>query len=174
MVDWPAERPRALAICKGRTTVRLIIAAAILAVSATAHGQVMKCVRADGSIEYGNRCPAGTSEYRTTISTKATGASASAPAAPAAAQKSLAEREAAFKKRQTEQREDAQKAQKVVAEQAQKQQACESARNYLQMLDSGERLRTRDPKTGEIGYIDDAGRAAETAKARKAVQDHCS
>lgn len=153
--------------------MRLIIAAAIMAVSATAHGQVMKCVRADGSVEYGNRCPAGTSEYRTTISTKASGAT-SAPAAPAAAQKSLAEREAAFKKRQTEQREETQKAQKVATEEAQKKQACASARNYLQMLDSGERLRTRDPKTGEVGYIDDAGRAAEEAKARKAVQDYCS
>lgn len=154
--------------------MKLVIAAAIMAVSATAHGQVMKCVRADGSIEYGNSCPAGTSGYRTTISTKATGAGASAPAAPASAQKSLAERNAAFNKRQTEQREEAQKAQKLAAETAQKKQACESARNYLQMLDSGERLRTRDPKTGEIGYIDDAGRAAETAKARKAVQDYCS
>jgi hypothetical protein len=154
--------------------VKLIIAAAILAVSAAAHGQVMKCVRPDGSVEYANRCPAGASEYRTTISTKATGASASAPAAPGAAQKSLAEQEAAFKKRQTEQREEAQKAQKVSADAAQKKQACESARNYLQMLQSGERLRTRDPKTGEVGYIDDAGRAAEEAKARRAVQDNCS
>jgi hypothetical protein len=143
-----------------------------MAVSAAAHGQVMKCVRADGSVEYGNRCPAGTSEHRTTISTKSSGTTVSAPAP--AAQQSLAEREAAFRKRQTEQNEEAQKAQKVAAEQAQKQQACASARNYLQMLDSGERLRTRDPKTGEIGYIDDAGRAAETAKARKAVQDNCS
>ena len=154
--------------------MRLFIAAFIMAVSALAHGQVMKCVRADGSIEYGNRCPAGTSEYRTTISTKATGASASAPAAPAGAQKSLAEREAEFKKRQTEQREDAQKAQKVAAEEAQKKQACEGARNYLKMLESGERLRMRDPKTGEVGYMDDAGRAAEEARARKSVQDYCS
>lgn len=154
--------------------MKLVIAAAIMVVSAAAHGQVMKCVRADGSIEYGNSCPAGTSEYRTTISTKVTGASASAPAAPAAAQRSLAEREAAFKKRQTEQREEAQKAQKVAAEAAQKKQACEGARNYLKMIESGERLRTRDSKTGEIGYIDDAGRAAEEARARKAVQDYCS
>ncbi|HXV10068.1 MAG TPA: hypothetical protein VD839_04625 [Burkholderiales bacterium] len=152
--------------------MRLIIAAAILAVAATAHGQVMKCVRADGSVEYANRCPAGTSEHRTTISTKTSGSTTPAPTP--AAQKSLAEREAAFKKRQTEQNEEAQKAQKVATETAQKKQACEGARNYLKMIESGERLRTRDPKTGEIGYIDDAGRAAEEARARKAVQDYCS
>lgn len=141
--------------------------------SAAANGQVVKCVSPDGKVEYGNRCPAGTSEQQTTISTKTSG-SAKAPAAPAAsAQKSLAERSAEFNKRQLEQREAQQKAEKVAAQEAQKKQACEGARNYLQMLESGERLRTRDPKTGEIGYIDDAGRAAETAKARKAVQDNC-
>jgi len=152
--------------------VKVIIATAILLASATAHGQVMKCVSADGRIEYANLCPAGTEEHRTTISTKARGAT-SAPAAPAAAQKSIAEKNAAFKKRQTEQQEGAQKAQKVAAEQAQKRQACESAQNYLKTLESGVRLRARDPKTGDIGYLDEAGRAAEIARARKGVQDHC-
>lgn len=157
--------------------MRLIIATAILLASTAAHGQVVKCVSPDGSVEYGNRCPAGTEEHRTPISTS-TSLPKSAPAAPAAApaaaaQKSIAEREAAFRKRQTEQREEAQKAQKLAAEQAQKKQACESARNYLKLLESGERLKTRDPKTGDIGYIDDAGRAAEMSKARKAVADYC-
>ena len=152
--------------------MKVIIATALLLVSATAHGQVMKCVSPDGRIEYANRCPAGTEEHHTTISTKTTGAT-SARAAPAAAQKSIAEQNAAFKKRQTEQSENAQKAQKVASEQAQKRQACESAQNYLKTLESGVRLRARDPKTGDIGYLDDSGRAAEIARARKGVQDHC-
>lgn len=151
--------------------MKVIIAAAIMLASASTYAQVMKCVSPDGTVEYGNRCPAGTSEYQTPISTKTKSPTASA--APAAAQESLAEREAAFKKRQTEAREAQQKSQKLAAEQAQKKQACESARNYLKTLDSGVRLRARDPKTGEIGYMDDTGRAAETAKARKAVQDYC-
>lgn len=156
--------------------MRIIIAAAIVLASTAAYGQVMKCVSPDGSVEYANRCPAGTTEQRTNISTKAsTGTKAPAPAASPAtsAQKSLAERNAEFSKRQLEQREAQQKAQKLAAEQAQKKQACESARNYLKLLQSGERLRTRDPKTGEIGYVDDAGRAAEEARARKSVQDNC-
>lgn len=158
--------------------MKLIIATAIMAVSAAAHGQVMKCVSPDGSIEYANRCPSGTSEQQTTISTKTSGSAkapavSKSPAASPSAQKSLAERNAEFNKRQIEQREAQQKAQKLAAQEAQKKQACESARNYLQMLESGERLRTRDPKTGDIGYMDDSGRAAETAKARKAVQDNC-
>jgi hypothetical protein len=158
--------------------VKLIIAAAIMMTSAATYGQVVKCVSPDGSVEYANRCPAGTSEQQTTISTKASSSAkaptaSKAPAASASAQKSLAERNAAFNKRQIEQREEQQKAQKLAAQEAQKKQACESARNYLHMLESGERLRTRDPKTGDIGYMDDAGRAAETAKARKSVQDNC-
>jgi hypothetical protein len=152
--------------------VKLIIAAAIMLASAAAHGQVMKCVSLDGRVEYANRCPAGTAEHQTPISTKASGG-ARAPAAPASAQKSLVEQSAAFNKRQLEQREAQQKAQKVAAEQAQKNQACESARSYLQTLDSGARLRSMDPKTGEIGYLDDARRTAERAKAAKAVEDHC-
>lgn len=153
--------------------MKLIIAAAIMLASTAAQGQVMKCVSPDGSIEYANRCPAGTSEYRTPISTKASGAAPAAAPAPAAAQKSLAEQQAAFNKRQTEQREAQQKAQKLAAEAAQKKQACESARNYLKTLESGVRLRARDPATGDIGYLDDDARVAETAKAQKAIQDHC-
>lgn len=151
--------------------MKVIIAAAILLASAAAHGQVVKCVSPDGSVEYGNRCPAGTSEHQTAISTRTKSATVSA--APASAPKSLVEKNAEFNKRRTEQQEEQQKAQKLAAEQAQKNQACESARNYLQTLDSGVRLRARDPKTGDIGYLDDAARASETAKARKAVQDYC-
>jgi len=137
--------------------VKIIATIAILLASAAAYGQVMKCVGADGRVEYANFCPTGTAEQKTTISTKASGAThaPAAPAASASAQKSLAEQEAAFKKRQIEQRESAQKAQKVAADQAQKREACERAQNYLKMLESGERLRTRDPNTGDIGYMDD-------------------
>jgi hypothetical protein len=173
-----------LAHCKGRRIVKSIVALAILLASTAAYGQVMKCVGADGRVEYANFCPSGTTGQTTTISTKTGGAkptvapaASDAPApsasASASAQKSLAEQEAAFKKRQIEQREEQQKAQKLAAEKAQKQQACASAQNYLKTLESGIRLRSRDPKTGDLGYLDDAGRAAETAKARKAVQDHC-
>lgn len=155
--------------------MKTIAALTVLLASTAAYGQVMKCVGPDGRVEYANFCPTGTTGQKTTISTKASGSAhaPAAPAAPASAQKSLAEQEAAFKKRQIEQREAQQKTQKVAAEQAQKRQACESAQNYLKTLESGVRLRARDPKTGDIGYLDDAGRAAEVAKARKAIQDNC-
>jgi hypothetical protein len=159
--------------------VKVIIAAAFMLASAVAHGQVVKCVSPDGSIEYANRCPSGTTEHQTTISTKASSSikpssSAKAPAAAASAEKSLAERNAAFNKRQLEQREEQQKSQKLAAEKAQKTQACDDARNYLRTLESGVQLRGMDPKTGEVGYFDDARRAAETAKARSAVSQNCN
>jgi len=178
-------RAAQLAFYKGRKIVKSIAALAILLASTAAYGQVMKCVGPDGRVEYASFCPSGTSGQTTTISTKAGGAKpAAVPAAPAAsdapaasasasAQKSLAEQEAAFKKRQIEQREAQQKAQKLAAEQAQKRQACESAQNYLKTLESGVRLRARDSNTGDIGYLDDSARAAETARARKAIQDNC-
>ena len=153
--------------------MKLLTATALLLVSATAYGQVMKCVSSDGRVEYASRCPAGTEEHQTTISNKAAGGKSSPAAPSAAAQKSIAEQNAAYNKRQTEKRESEQKAQKLAAEQAQKNQACDSARNYLKLLESGERLRARDPKTGQIGYIDDAGRQAEIAKAQKGVADNC-
>jgi len=164
--------------------VKSIAALAILLASTAAYGQVMKCVGPDGKVEYANFCPSGTTGQTTTISTKTGGAKPTPTPAPAAsdapaasasasAQKSLAEQEAAFKKRQIEQREEQQKAQKLAAEKAQKRQACASAQNYLKTLESGVRLRSRDPKTGDIGYLDDSARAAETARARKAIQDNC-
>lgn len=158
--------------------MKVIIAAAIMLASAAAHGQVVKCVSPNGSIEYANRCPAGTAEYQTTISTKAssspkTSGSAKAPAASVSAEKSLAERNAEFNKRQLEQQKEQQKSQKLAAEKAQQAQACNDARNYLRTLESGVQLRGIDPKTGEVGYFDDARRASETAKARNAVSQNC-
>lgn len=155
--------------------MKVIIAAAVMLASAAAHGQVVKCVSPDGSIEYANRCPSGTSEHQTTISTKASSSvkPSSSAKAPASAEKSLAERNAAFSKRQLEQREEQQKSQKLVAEKARKTQACDDSRNYLRTLESGVQLRGLDPKTGEVGYYDDARRTAETAKARNAVSQYC-
>lgn len=154
--------------------MKVIIAAAVMLASATAHGQVVKCVSPDGSIEYANRCPSGASEHQTTISTKASSSVKPSSGAKApSAEKSLAERNAAFSKRQLEQREEQQKSQKLAAEEAQKTQACDDAKNYLRTLESGVQLRGADPKTGEIGYFDDARRAAETAKARNAVSQNC-
>jgi len=49
---------------------------------------------------------------------------------------------------------------------------CDKARNYLRMLESGERMSRYNDK-GEKEYIDDTQRARESAEARRAVSVNC-
>lgn len=100
------------------------------------------------------------------------------PAEPAAAgkasaePKSMAERDLEFKKRQKEAQEASAKAEKEAADKAARQQDCAQAQRQLQMLESGERLATRDDK-GERVYIDDKQRAAEIDRAKKFMSEVC-
>jgi preprotein translocase subunit SecD len=76
-------------------------------------------------------------------------------------------------KRQKEAQEAAEKAEKEQAS-ASKERAknCESARNSLQTLESGEPVVMRDSK-GEAYYLEDAQRAQQIARARQAMQNNC-
>jgi len=49
---------------------------------------------------------------------------------------------------------------------------CDKARNYLRMLESGERMSRYNDK-GEKEFIDDTQRARESAEARRAVSVNC-
>jgi len=147
--------------------VKSVIALLIVLAPVAAHGQLLKCVGTDGKVEYASQCPAGTKEIQTGIR--------NAPSAspPAATQKSLAEREADFKKRQTEGAEARQKDEKKAAETADQRYACDNARSYLKALQEGQRITRTDPKTGERIYLDDSEYASETAKAQRAVSELC-
>jgi hypothetical protein len=133
----------------------------------------MKCVGNDGRVEYAAECPPGTKGQRTGISTTKEGPSSSG--APAAGQqKSLAEREAEFRKRRTEGAEAQQKADAKAAEDAQKRANCEQARTYLRSIQEGQRISRTDPKTGERVFLEDPDRPAETARAQSAVNSNCN
>jgi hypothetical protein len=149
--------------------VKIIFAAIMLALSAGAHAQLVKCVSKDGKVEYARDCPAGTTEQKTGIKSAGGGQAGGGSAAP----KSLAERDAEFKKRQIEQQETQQKDAKKAAEAEQKRENCESAQLYLKSLEAGQRITRNDPKTGERVFIDDAERAAEITKARGRVDQNC-
>lgn len=142
---------------------------AILAVATlpfTAHAQIMKCVGAGGRVEFAAACPPGTkAEY--------TGIRNSPAAAPAGPQKSLAERDADFRKRATEQQEAAKKGDEKTQQTADQKQNCESAKSYLSSLQSGNRIGKTDPATGERVFVEDAERASETARAQRAVDSSC-
>lgn len=92
--------------------------------------------------------------------------------AGAATQKTTADRDLEFRKRQKESQENAEKAQKEQAAATEKQENCVNARRSLATLESGERVSLRDDK-GERYFMDDAQREQEIAKTRQAVEANC-
>jgi hypothetical protein len=134
-----------------------------------AYGQLLKCVGKDGKVEYASQCPPGAKESQTGIK--------NAPAGPASGaapqQKSMAEREADFKKRQLEGAEARQKDQAKAAEDAEKREACAASRIQLKALQEGQRISRIDPKTGERVFVEDADRPGEIARAQRSVDSNC-
>jgi hypothetical protein len=148
--------------------VKTILALLMIMLSATAYGQLVKCTTKDGKVIYANSCPPDTTEQQIRSAPASSGAGA-----PPAAQKSLAERDADFKKRMIEKQEMEQKEVKKLAEAQQKREACEGAQAYLKSLESGIRIQRTDPKTGERIYMEDEERASETVRARARVEQAC-
>ena len=95
------------------------------------------------------------------------------PASSEATQKSLADREFEYRKRQKESQESAKKSDTEQAAAADKRENCENARRRLQALESGERITMRDDK-GERYFLEDAQREQEIARVRQAVQSNCA
>ena len=87
-------------------------------------------------------------------------------------QKTLAERDLEFRKRQKETQEKVEKTKKEETTSADKKENCESSRRYLQALESGERISKRDDK-GERYFLEDAQREQEVLKLRQQVQSNC-
>jgi hypothetical protein len=154
------------AVYELESAARSITAVVVLSlVSLPAAGQVNKCLDQAGKVvAYASECPPGTRTEQTGIR--------NAPSA-SNAQKSLAERDAEFRKRQLEQKEAAEKSEKTAAEQRERAQACENSQSYLKSLQSGQRIRTTDPITGEAGFLADAQYPKEIAAAQKAVTANC-
>ena len=155
------------------SAVSIILAALVMAAPAAVHAQLVKCVSKDGKVEYARDCPTGTTEQKMRSSTGATAGAAGGAATPAPAQQSVAERDAAFKKRQIEQQEAASKEAKKAAEDEQRREACANAQVYVKNLEEGIRITRTDPKTGERVFLEDAERAKELTTARQRVAQHC-
>ena len=148
----------------------MIAFAAALAFAGGALAQQYKWIDKDGRVRYGDVPPAGVNAKPLR--------SPAGPAAPAAkepkASLSPAEQEAEFRKRRLEaQKEQEKQAKAAQADQA-KQQHCANAKQQLATLESGQRISTLDPRSGERTFLDDSQRATETAKARKAVAEWCN
>jgi hypothetical protein len=141
------------------------IVIALLPVCAAA--QVNRCLDASGKVVgYASECPAGTHAERTTIK--------SAPGAATSTQKSLAERDADFPKRQMEKQEAEEKAQKKIAETADRKRACEDSRAYLKALQERQPIARADAKTGERVYLSDSEYSKEIARTERSVAQSCN
>ena len=168
--------------------MKFIVAIFLLAVSASAQAQILKCVGKDGKIEFATACPPGTKQQDTGVSSNrpapapapakdekgAKGADKSGKAAEKPdAQKSLAEKDADYRKRQAAQTEAAAKAEKTAAEDARRKEACENARGYLKRLQERQRTTRTDPKTGERVFYEEQDYVRETAVAERTAAENC-
>ncbi len=144
----------------------LIVIFVIAFLPAAAHAQIMKCIGAGGRIEFAASCPPGTKA-------ESTGIQNNPGAASATPQKSLSDRDAAFRKRLIEKEETAKKGEEKAQETSDRKQNCDSAQAYLRGLQSGARTAKTDPQTGERVFLEDNERAAEIARAQRAVDTNC-
>ena len=156
----------------------LNFALALTATSLAAQAQTYQWKDANGRTFISDTPPPGTKAQRSAaapsapVAATASGAAGkSAEAAPTAsppAQKSVAELNLEFKKRQQEAKE---KADKQAAE-TEKRENCERARRSLATLESNQPLSTLDDN-GERKVMDVAQRNQEIERARKIMADSC-
>lgn len=167
-----------------RTDFVLAMATLLLAAaSQAAHAQILKCVGKDGKVEFASICPPGTQQQSTGVSSKP--AAAPAPAAAkdgvkdakdtkdSTAPKSLADRDAEFRKRQAEQKAAEEKAAQKTAQEDERQRACQSAQATLQALKNRQRMVRSDPKTGERVFFEEADYQRELSVTERQVAQYC-
>jgi len=145
---------------------RHALAIAAFLVATATNAQIYQWKDESGKTVISDKPPAGT----TTAVKKVDSASSSSNSS---AQKSVADRDMELRKRQKETQESSEKAAKEQAAAAEKAKNCESARRYLQTLESGERIALRDDK-GARYFMEDAQREQETASTRQLIQSNCS
>lgn len=143
----------------------LFLAALFLAMGVAA--QQYKWVDRDGKVRYGDVPPPGVKA----TPLKPPPGPAAAPAAKKDSGKALTP-EAAFQKRQLEQREQGDKAAKERAEAEAKRLNCENAQASLRMIESGQRV-SRTNQAGERVFLEDDQIAKEKERAQRAVNEWC-
>jgi hypothetical protein len=154
-------------------TKKLLVLAAALAFSAGASAQLYKWKDANGRTRYGDTPPPGVDASRLRVPSSAPSPAPSPDASDAKADK--AEKltpEQAFRKRQQDRAAAEEKAAKERADADAKRTNCEAAQTQLRILESGQRVSTVNA-AGEKVYLDDDQRAAQMARAQKAVSDWC-
>lgn len=137
-----------------------------------AHAAAHKWVDPDGTVHYSDSIPpeVTTAETVRNISSKG---QAEAPAPATIPPKSIAEREAEYKKSKQEKEESSQKKTQEESRADEKKRNCEVARKNLQTLEEGGRIVTYDAN-GERTVMDDSMREQRLAEAQKSVSENCN
>jgi len=144
-----------------------------LALAAPAIAQQYKWVDKDGKVRYGDLPPAGVKATPLKGPARPAAPPSAAPAAAGKKGEKPLTPEQAFQKRQKDREEADQKAQKDQAEASLKRANCESAQASMRQIQSGARISTVNA-AGERVMMDDSQRAAEMARAQKAVSEWCN
>lgn len=145
------------------------IAIFLLLLSINAHAALNKWVDADGKVHYSDTAPVDVKVNKLRSSSAPDSViSASGVYAP----KTLAEREAEWKKSQKSKEEAAQKEAKEQENAAIQQKNCESARSNLAAYEHSQRMVQYDAN-GERSFLDDAARTQKIEEARQSVSTYC-
>ncbi len=134
------------------------------------HAALNKWVDAEGKVHYSDSAPPDVKVKKLRSAEEPDSiSSASAVSAP----KSLAERDAEWKKSQQSKAEAEQKAAQAKEADSIKQKNCEAARSNLATLESSPALVTYNT-SGERIYLDDTARAQRIEDARQAIKNNCN
>ena len=148
---------------------RLALGVVLLVAASAAQAQVYRWVDSSGRVQYSDRKPTNAKDaqqVRNTVSSVGTQSSS------ASGGKSAAELDKDFQKRRAEQAEAQQKQQQAAADQKLQSQNCQTARENLAALKSGQRI-ARFTQSGERVYLEDNDRAAEVARNQQIVDSSC-
>ena len=139
--------------------------ACLLLLSFSAYGALHKWVDADGKVHYSDTQPPNSVKEQTL---KVQKSSSGVPAT-----KTVAERDAEYKKAQKTKQETQQKSAQQQEATLAKKQNCESAQQNLKTLEAGGPMVTYDAN-GERAFLDDKARQQRIEEARKAVNSNCN
>ena len=148
---------------------RHLVTVLLLFLALNAQAGLNKWVDADGKVHYSDTPPPDvTAETVHDFNGKG-----QADAAPGYTQKSLAEREADWKKSKQE-KEDAAKKQAEKDKQAEARKSnCAAARENVRILEDSPRISTID-ENGQRTFMDDAARSQKLEEARKVISESCN
>lgn len=148
---------------------RLLPLIALALIGLNAHAGLNKWVDAEGKVHYSDTPPPDVkTESVRNISRKG-----QSEAPVNYSPKSIAEREADYKKSKLEKEESAQKQAQQDAKAETKKNNCEAARHNARAIEEGSRIVTYDEK-GEKTYLNDDARAQRLEEAREAINSNCN